>query len=169
MKSVLERNVAVSPGKSMGNKVKIAVTITALAILLCFIFLRGNMGRPTGMPKQGFFTTDDGKTFFEDSADKIPPFDHDGQTACGCYVFTDDNGKTKYVGWLFRYTDEGKQRLELSRTSAGELGSSLFECIEVKAPGTGDSGWLPCTDPQARHVQDLRQIGHPNGMRVTPE
>jgi hypothetical protein len=169
MKSVQERNVAVNPQKSTGNKVTVAVGVIAVAVLICSIFLWRNRGPSSGMPKQGFFTTDDGKTFFEDSAAKIPPFDRDGKPAYGCYIFTDDNGQTKYVGWLYRYTDEGKQRLDQSHTSAGELGSSLFSCIEVKAPGTGDSGWVPCTNPLASRIQNLRLIGHPNGLRVTPE
>lgn len=145
-----------------------AVTFSvAIAVIagIAFYLLRGS-GQPQGMPTQSFFTTDDGKTFFADASSKIPPFDHDGIPAYGCYVFTDDGGKTKYVGWLYRYTSDGKKRLADSQNASGQLGSSLFNCIEVKAPGTGDKGWVPCTSPKAAPIQKVVKRGENDPVRV---
>ncbi len=142
--------------------------VIAIIAGITFYFLHYS-GPRQGMPSQSFFTTDDGKTFFTDASSKIPPFDHDGVPAYGCYVFSDDGGKTKYVGWLYRYTSDGKMRLAGSQNASGQLGSSMFNCIEVKAPGTGDNGWLPCTDPKAARIQRPVKRGENDPVRVEPD
>lgn len=109
------------------------------------------------------FFTDDGKTFFVDDASRIPPFEHNGKPAYGCYVFTNDGGKTKYVAWLYRYTAEGKKRLESLRTAnRSDMAASPFHDMEVKRPGSGDTAWVAAGDPRARQIQMPPSI--PNTM-----
>jgi hypothetical protein len=147
-----------------------AIAVAAGMILITLLSVWHSLAPPKKMSTQSFFSTDDGKTFFADSSSRIPPFDHDGKPAYGCYVFTNDGGKTKYVGWLFRYTDEGKRRLEQSRTHpGGVVGSSIYECIEVKAPGTGDHGWLPCNNPEAARIQRVAKTGESEPVQVAAE
>lgn len=65
--------------------------------------------RPTGT--MDFYSDDDGRTFFEDSAIKFPPFDHDGKTAYQAEVFKNTRGD-QFVAVLRRYTPDAKAQLE---------------------------------------------------------
>jgi hypothetical protein len=64
-----------------------------------------------GVPK-AFFTTDDGKSFFVDRFDRVPPFRKDGKTAVRAQVFSCDDGRTKFVGYLEMYAPLDKAALE---------------------------------------------------------
>jgi hypothetical protein len=81
-------------------------TIVVICVVVCGIVaigmeLRGDNGKP---PSENFFTIDDGQTWFADSADKLPPFDHNGGKAVRCYVFEGKNGK--FAGLLEKYSDD---------------------------------------------------------------
>ena len=39
------------------------------------------------VPTSGYFSDDDGKTYFQDDASKIAPFDHNGKQAVSAYLF----------------------------------------------------------------------------------
>ncbi|HEY1684994.1 MAG TPA: hypothetical protein VGG19_09540, partial [Tepidisphaeraceae bacterium] len=86
------------------------VVVCALAVCVVAIVLEitGNNG---ALPNKNFFTTDDGKTWFADSASKLPPFDHNGAQAVRCYVFKGKNGE--FAGLLQKYDDTN--RAELAR------------------------------------------------------
>jgi hypothetical protein len=43
---------------------------------------------------RAFYTTDDGKTWFTDDAERLPPFDHGGKQAVRLYLFSCDR-----FGW----------------------------------------------------------------------
>lgn len=79
----------------------IGVGVVAIALEL-----RGDNGKP---PSKNYFTVDDGQTWFADSANKLPPFDHDGSKAVRCYVFKGSNGK--FAGLLEKYSDDTLNRL----------------------------------------------------------
>src|SRR5262245_55047824 len=114
----------------------LAAGLIALAVLLAgWYVLRGEDSLHRGAGEKNFFSDDDGKTVFVDNASQLPPFMHKGKVANGCMVFSNDGGKAKIVGWLYRYTDEGKRRFEMQKASKGIPGPSPLECIEVKKPG----------------------------------
>jgi hypothetical protein len=99
-----------------------------------------------------FFTTDDGKTWFADEADKIPPFEKDGKPAYRVYVYRCGDGKP-FVSHLERYTPEAKKLLEEGRANNRLGDPDLLEKIfmngiEVKDPGTGDeeTNWVKQSD-----------------------
>jgi hypothetical protein len=158
-----------SMNENKGISVGITVGLIACAIgfAVWYLFLSG--GSAADQPgAKAFFTSDDGKTYFLDMAEKIPPFDHNGKKAYGCSVFTNDGGKTQYVAWLYRYTDEGKKRLERMRASKGrEMGPSPLECIEVKPAGTGDDGWMLTSSPKGMEIQKPTKPG--NNEQVSPD
>lgn len=153
--------------KGLSVGITVGLMAAALGFAVWYLFLSG--GSPSDQPgAKGFFTVDDGKSYFLDLADKIPPFDHNGKKAYGCYVFASDGGKNKYVGWLYRYTDEGKKRIERLRNSKGrEMGASPLECIEVKLPGTGDEGWVLTSTPKGMDIQKPPKPG--TGDPVSPD
>ena len=99
---------------------------------------------------QAFYTTDDGKTWFADGIDKVPPFEHDGQTAVKAHLFQNDQG-SPFVAYLERYTDDGKKKAEKlwadARVKATDNGGKvtvdpmilqglMISSTEVKKPGT---------------------------------
>ncbi len=100
-----------------------------------------------------FYTTEDQSAeralaaLFKDDTAKLPPFDKDGKPAYRAYVFTTDGGKTRFVGYLERYTPEGKQLLEavqsgqLAELSTDQINHRLTQSgIEIKKPG--DAEWV---------------------------
>ena len=65
---------------------------------------------------------------------RVPPFELDGKQAVGVMVYSCDEGKTRFVGYLYRYTPEGKARVEemIKQHRAGPPVG-----LEVKRPGAG--------------------------------
>ena len=120
--------------------------------------------------KGGFFSDDDGVTWFEADDQKIPPWDHNGKQAVRAYVFTCDGGKTKYVLFLERYKPEAKRILEQGKTakpgSVTALSTvAMSSMVEVKLPkGKGD--WVSREDPRGKAVT---QIKCPQGKSCVPE
>ena len=105
-----------------------AVAATAASLFALFV-----ESRPARQPAvKVFYTTDDGKTLFVDSSDRVPPFDHDGQPAMMAYVFTCDGGKTRWVAYLSKYSDQDRQAIE-----SGKLGDANVRPPRlVKLPGS---------------------------------
>jgi hypothetical protein len=102
-------------------------------------------------PHSGFFSDDDGQTYFKDSIYKFPPFDHDGKTAVAARVYTD--GKHNFVGYLERFTADGKRRLETEyNKGTPESAVTVLNLMispgiaiggmEVKKPGP-QNPWVP--------------------------
>lgn len=97
---------------------------------------------------EAFYSTDDGKTWFVDDAEKIPPFDKDGKPAYRVYVYRCADGKP-FISHLERYTPEAKKKLEeiVAKGPDADVDPGVMEMIymngvEVKDPGTGDKGWV---------------------------
>lgn len=130
-----------------GGAMAIAVGLAVLGVgFLAWRMAGGVTSRPPG--QLIWFTTDDGKTWFADSATKLPPFDHNGKMAYRCYVYTCDGGRTEFVSHLERFTPEMKKRLE----TGGAFDPMLVSTVEVKDPGTGDVGWVKQSDPKAGEI-----------------
>jgi hypothetical protein len=103
---------------------------------------------------RAFYSDDDGQTYFVDSVDKLFPFDHNGKQAYRAYVFKCGDGTT-FVGYLARYTDSAKSRLqELMARPYNEVAQQIADAesagTEVKKPG--DSTWYPQTSPRAAEI-----------------
>jgi hypothetical protein len=122
---------------------------------------RFNLGpvRPASITGLSFFTTDDGKTFFTADANRLAPFDHDGKQAVEARVFTTDGGKTRFVGYLLRYTDQGKQMIEAMRGAGGRpmINPALLQNVEVKRPG--EPKWIRQSDPAANAIVIVTRPG----------
>jgi len=153
------------------------LTLSTATCLIAFaightIYVQRGGGTP---PVKGlaWYTTDDGKTWFADNVEKIPPFDKDGKVAYGCCVWTTDGGKTKQVSNLYRYSEESKNRVhELVRHSRSQsiLMLLTMEPMEVKRPGTGDVGWVKASDPRGIEIQSGVSTGGVGNLEaVVPE
>jgi hypothetical protein len=113
--------------------------------------LRSANGQP---PSKNFFTVDDGKTWFADSSNKLPPFDYDGAKAVRCYVFEGKNGK--FAGLLEKYSDSTLQQL------ATEAKRPTSIPVLFKKPG--EKGWKNAGPDQEAMI--LMRISDPDGSDV---
>jgi hypothetical protein len=100
---------------------------------------------------QRFFTVDDGKTWFADSATKIPPFDKDGKQAVLAHVYRTPSG-TEFVGYLERIAPQVQQALEnpTPTGASGQAHTDLNAVQDTNAGGRqikrpGDEKWVSIT------------------------
>ena len=121
---------------------------------------------------QAYFSVDDGATYFVESADLIPPFDYKGKPAYRARVFANDAAnQKKWVGYLERYTPQGKSQIERARRGEGDPESVvlrvLANSVEVKKPG--QSNWVVISDASAKAIVEPKSPdGGPDGIQVLP-
>jgi hypothetical protein len=111
--------------------------VLVIVTVLCVAYW--SFKRPTNGTEVGqWFTTDDGATYFVDSSDPIPPFDHHGKLAVKADVARQDTGTAVKVIYMERLTPVAKAIAEKIRAkspvSADEL-QQLATGHEYKAPG----------------------------------
>lgn len=159
----LNQNPAVASGAVIG--------IVVLAMIFLVYNYAGNKTPGADGAAQAYFSDDDGKSYFPDDARKVTPFDHNGKSAVLCFVFSCDDSKTKFVGYLQRYTPEGKKMRESQLKPAGpKMGvEEMIIPIEVKKPG--DKEWVRTTDPRFAAIASVRcPDGSMNNLtQITPE
>lgn len=85
--------------------------------------------------KAGFFSVDDGKTWFIDDLNNLPPFDKDGKKAVRAYIFKCD-GK-EVCGYLEKYTDRAKTLMEEGRKQPVVPGAPPKPNMELMSMGQG--------------------------------
>ena len=114
----------------------------------------------TIVPTSGYFSDDDGKTYFQDDASNIPPFDHQGKQAVSAYVFAGSDGKP-FVGYLERaISPEARDTISAARhqlieqASRSVPDSSVMEEItknlEVKRPGADK--WVRAVSAESQSI-----------------
>jgi hypothetical protein len=122
----------------------IATAVSLLVFLIgSFFIARQLFSGPPAISASAYFTTDDGATLFVDSMEHLPPFDHNGKTAYRAWMYTTDEGKTKFLVYLERYTPAAKQRFETELAAYNSGKSHVPPSIspsdaEVKKPGAGN-------------------------------
>jgi hypothetical protein len=132
----------------------IAATILVVGLgIIYFQWPAADSGRAA--PRKMFLTVDDGKTFFVAAAEPLPPFQHEGKTAYRAYVFTCDGGKTTWVGYVERYSEQAKALMKEMRNDQAKRGGppsvppGLLEGIEVSRPG--ENQWVRQSDTALAH------------------
>lgn len=154
------------------DKYKIAGGAALIAIAVA-VLLYTNWPQHKANLNRAFYSDDDGKTWFADSAFKVPPFDHDGKTAVSAEVFSYDGGSKEFCAYLSRYTTQAKTALDSAIADAQRQGKSL-DTVELfhdrgfiqrgmQAKRPGDSTWTPYTDP---HIADVFSVRAPDGSTV---
>ena len=132
------------------------------------LYDRFGAGRPGPSPtNQAYYTDDDGQTLFADKMDKVCPFDHNGKPAYRAYVFTCDNGKTRFVSRLERYSAEAIKKIDAARAKNGQLPAFFFldvaDQMEAKRPGDPDTGWVRASAGEA--FNKVMEVRCPNAAR----
>jgi hypothetical protein len=113
-------------------------------------------------PNLAFFSDDDGKSFFADNEDLVPPFDHNGRQALRAFVFTSNSGK--FVGYLQKYTEPERSQVQAAR-NAHVYNAPDPSGIFIKKPG--DSKWINVASPGASLIVDVRCPDNPS-QAATP-
>jgi hypothetical protein len=133
------------------------VALIAVAIVIGMQFRGPDSNLGDG--KRMFISFDDGKTFVTDASEQLPPFTVDGKTAYKVNVFTCGD-KTRFVGYLERYTPAGKKMMAEQRqkqqASHGmpTFNAALLEGIEIKRPG--EKEWIKESDTaRANKILDV--------------
>jgi hypothetical protein len=140
------------------------ITVASLCLFRSF--------RPAPAPK-AYYTVDDGTTFFADTV-QLPPFMRDGKEAVGAMVYKCDENGSFFVGYLYRYTPEGKAR---NQAALDQHRGGPPIGMEVKRPGVGN--WVAAMDHGTSisgasvSGAQIAQIRCPNGngipMLVNPQ
>jgi hypothetical protein len=150
-----EQTVGIRETLNQNPGITTGATAGIIIIALGFIIWQttGGEGSYSG-PTKRYYVDDDGKSEpFLDSVDKIAPFDHNGKQAVLAHVFTCDGGKTKFIGYVERYTPDAKAKLEKARTNPKEAPppeDMAINGIEIKRPK--DTAWLKTIDPRSTAV-----------------
>jgi hypothetical protein len=117
-------------------------------------------GEAMAPPKLAYFTIDDGATYFSDSIRLAPPFTKDGKVVLKAFVFKGSSGKP-WVQYLGRYTPSAKTNIEKlaqqKDVDPQQLANALGEGLEVKAPLTGDKGWVGATSSQGGPICEIHR------------
>lgn len=154
--------------ETINKNPKQTTAITAGIIALAFIVILWQAcGGGGGGVGQSYYSIDDGRTFFVDASNKIPPFKKDGKDAVRAHVFTCDGGKTKFVGYLEAYSPQDKKMMEDAMSGkappaayAGYSGQAM-----VKKPGQPQ--WVPLMPGTTQVYSAIVQVNCPDG--ATPE
>lgn len=105
---------------------------------------------------KAYYTVDDGKTWFVDSAERVPPFDHHGRPAVRVHLFSCDHRKTIFIGYLEKIPDEVMQRYR----DRG-IDPATVDDDDLAAEGgwfarrPGDSDWTNSKTDHERFMQIL--------------
>lgn len=144
------------------------VVLVLAAVALAIFFRSDQVGPGVPAGAMAWYTSDGGKTWFADTRGKLTPFDHHGEPAYRCYVYSCNGGKTLFVGYLERFTPESRQELEAIMTAKTPPPPDVFEQlsttgVEIALPNTQD--WIKATDRRAAPVRNPKC---PDGSQQRP-
>ena len=133
----------------------IAAVCVALGVSIWFVSAKEESGQPARTDPKSWYTIDDGRTWFVDSANKVVPFEHQGKPAYRCFVWR--CGATKFVSHLERLNPAARGRYgPQDRVDPWKLPPGAEQ---VKRPLRGDVGWLDVDAPDAGEIQRPRCPG----------
>ena len=132
------------------------IVVAMILSLVVIFFSYLHAGRPSALSGvQFYYTTDNGKTWFAEASEKVPPFDHDGAQAVRCYVFkTASSGP--FAGYLETYTQAVHDYLTGVVKSPIPLDATSGTL--VRRPG--DRIWALAVSPAGQKIKDVKA---PNG------
>ena len=135
------------------------VVVTLLMIGVIFYETYG------GGPSVGdsFFTADDGRTWFTESATQISPFDYHGGQAVRCFVFRTPSG-TEFVAYEEKVSDEVLAIMNPKKAPAAakpKMMTTGMGGMLIKKPG--EANWRPF-DPMTL-PQLFKDVVGPDGSK----
>ncbi len=151
----------------------LTVAVVAVVGLAAVAYsVRSTVGGPPTAETGAFYTIDDGQTWFEGNMSQLPPFQHEGKTAYRVWLYTSDGGKTKFVGYLERYTPEARKRIEnglaAHKAGTGPMPPITMADVEVKKPGAGNPWINSAHMAEASKVTQVKGPGNTEATVVLP-
>jgi hypothetical protein len=148
-------------------------TIAIIVIAIGIIVWQMMPEKPPRIMTKSYYTNDDGKTWFEDSSDKIVPFDKDGKEAVRAHLFS-CSGSPPFVGYLEKLDPRVKQRLDDFHANPSNKGRIMPGQAEAEDTGRlvkrpGDKQWLPDTNPNAARITTIKCKDGSYAVRVVPD
>jgi hypothetical protein len=147
----LNRNPAVVTG----------ATVAIVVIVLILIFWQSRT-KTIVPPTKAYFTIDDGQSVFEDDMQKSAPFEHNGAPAVQAHMFSCNNGRTKFVGFLEKQPDKVPQPAAGQRFGHDPR---LFSAL-VKPPMNKDAKWVSKLGPEGAAI--IASVRCPEGGSGQP-
>ncbi len=156
--------------ETLNDKPQIATGIAGGIIAIAFIFILwqifGGSSNSVGtVATEAWYTTDDGKTMIPGPIDGISPIKLDGKDAHRLYVFTCDDGETKIITHLERFTPEARKKLEditkkmVESPTSGEGGPPPDIAMREMLMGTGKE-IKKANDPSAKWISAMNPAAY---------
>ena len=131
--------------EKINDKPGIAIGVLVAGVVIAIVAVVLTTRKPPVQSlSKAYYTTDDGATLFDDELDKSAPFDHDGKPAVRARVFSCDEGKTHFVGYLERAPEKVAKRPGERDTKRDVR---MMEAV-VRPPNAPTAKWVPKTSPE---------------------
>lgn len=164
IRETLNKNQTLTTGATIG------IIVLAIVVIVWQMLPE----RPQRILTKSYYSDDDGRTWFEESADKLAPFDHGGKEAVRAHLFRCGESGEKFVGYLEKLHPEAKRRLDEFNSNPSNKGRVMPGQAEmeegarlVKRPG--DKNWMPDTSPNAARITTIRCKDGTYAIRVVPD
>ena len=148
----INRKPAIAGGAVLG--------IVLLLIGIMVVQLKGHKAATISGDKM-YYTADDGRTWFADAVEKVPPFDHGGSQAVRCYIYK-TSGSAPFVGYLETYTQPVHD--QLAGITKSFAPADVWSATLVKRPG--DAKWVP---EMSQAGQKIVNVKSPDGSAEPPQ
>jgi hypothetical protein len=138
-----------------------AITVAALLVVICGVVIRFEAKGPDfSKAGKGFYSDDDGKTWFLDDVTKGSPIDHNGKQAYCAMVYRCPGGRP-FVAYLAKFSD---RQLAQAATDGRTIAAPMQD---MKKPG--DSTWVkPPNIPEGGYPPVPCPAGGGNAAVVLP-
>jgi len=158
--------------QTLNDKPAIAYGVVAALFVIAggalFFVMRGGSNtvqntKPVG--DQGFYTDDDGKTWFADDLQKATPFKHYGKDAVRAMVYRCSDGKA-FCAYMVRHTDLGRQQTGMMLVIGPRPMFGDHALNEIKKPNA--PSWLPVENKTVAKVNDVMAVSCPGNANDVP-
>ena len=161
-----------TPESIKKKRIKIGIAAGCIVAAIAVFFLTST-STPSFRTDLKYYSDDDGKTWYTDSTNNIPPYQHNGKTAHAAVIFSYAGGSKQFCGYLVRFPENVKSQIEkeavegAKRTppvTAASLawGTEISQRMEVKAPSS-PGPWVGIRSNEAAKTLDVKS---PDGSEL---
>lgn len=150
--------------KKPGVFIGVSAAVVVLAIIWLAYSLRGTKPAAAVLTTKGFFSDDDGKSFYADDVKNIPPYDHNGKKAYRARVYEVKGSNQRFVGYLESYDEKAKKHIEDEMNKGIDPGTAMQGVdMLVKKPGPGK--WVKVSSTVSPEMMHVITVTSPDGKK----